>query len=853
MFFRHLGLSSSDPADDLPVKRLKALIWLVAAVIISTLGLILIVVLYTDYQTNMDVATRDVENKTTLFHQSVELIIGNMDSLLLSITDRVLNDEFSNEPLQNFLIRVTTTVPEVRVVIVVNPEGIVIADSRLGDTSVGTDVSDRLYYEVHLEQAKRGLFIGPPVQSRFDGAWSFPISRAVRDTKGTLKGIVAASISPRYFEQILSAVATYPSESGSLILEENGIILVTFPHDDALIGQSVTDTPLWASYQDQKQGTIQVAANGTATTQSYRSVAPWPLLVSYRVDNSEALASFWRNVRSSIVLALFLSLIILGIAYYQSNQVQILADQTDALRHLNKQLAEEVDQRREAEEAIRLYEQAVEASGDLVIVVDRDHVYRMVNATYLAYHQRKRVEILGKNLGEVLGEKIYAEQVKPTIERCLEGETISSEMKFHYPHLGERVLLMRNFPLRTEQNKIIGVVTIARDITETVTLEQQYQQAQKIESIGRLAGGIAHDFNNLLVPIIGYVELALMELSPESKLYDDLKIVRKAAERGANLTRQILAFSRKQVLSMEIVDLNEVVETFQKMIQRLIGENIELQTFLSPSLYLINADKGQLEQALMNLVINARDAMPQGGKLTIETSNTFLDENYIKKYADAQPLGHYVMLSVSDTGQGMDAETRKQIFEPFFTTKEAGKGTGLGLATVFGIIKQHRGNIWVYSEVGNGTTFKIYLPRAEQSVRTTAAISPVESSFYGEETVLVVEDEEMVRDLICESLQAHGYRTIEARDAEEALQRVAHHEDTIHLLLTDVIMPGMNGRELQQKVVVVRPNIKTLYMSGYTDNVIVHHGILYQGVNFLQKPFTIHNLLGKVRQTLSHR
>jgi PAS domain S-box-containing protein len=542
---------------------------------------------------------------------------------------------------------------------------------------------------------------------------------------------------------------------------------------------------------------------------------------------------------------------ILGVAYYQSNQIQILADRTATLRHLNQQLTKEVDQRREAEEAIRLYEQAVEASGDLVIVLDRDHVYRIVNTTYLEYHQLKRADIVGKTPAEIVGEKFYIKQIKPTLERCLAGETVSTETKFHYPLLGERNLSGRMFPLRNEQNQIIGVVTIARDITEQVNLEQQYQQAQKIESIGRLAGGIAHDFNNLLVPIIGYVELALMDLSAENKLYDDLTIVRRAAERGANLTRQILAFSRKQVLSMEIVDLNEVVEAFQKMIQRLIGENIELQTFLTPSPYAINADRGQLEQVLMNLVINARDAIPNGGKLTIETSNTFLDEDYVKKYADAQPPGHYVMLSVSDTGQGMDAETRKQIFEPFFTTKEAGKGTGLGLATVFGIIKQHGGNIWVYSEVGNGTTFKIYLPRAEQTVKTNEAIAQAESSLYGVETVLVVEDEEMVRNLICESLQAHGYQTIEARNPQEAVQQVANHQGTIHLLLTDVIMPGMNGRELQQQLAAIRPDIRTLYMSGYTDNVIVHHGILYEGVNFLQKPFTIHKLLGKVRQTLS--
>lgn len=402
-----------------------------------------------------------------------------------------------------------------------------------------------------------------------------------------------------------------------------------------------------------------------------------------------------------------------------------------------------------------------------------------------------------------------------------------------------------------ESGKPLRIVGSSQDITERKNLEEQYYQSQKMEAIGHLAGGIAHDFNNILVPILGYAELSLMNLSPEEQLYTDLEHIRQAAERAATLTRQILAFSRKQVLQMHRLDLNPLITDFQKMLQRLIGENIILQTFLASELYPVKADKTQLEQVLLNLVINAHNAMPGGGTLTIETSNVYLDETYVQKHVGVQTPGHYVMLAVSDTGSGMDAKTQAQIFEPFFTTKERGKGTGLGLATVFGIVRQHQGYIWVYSELEQGTTFKVYLPQAEDTnllPDTAPTLEP--GSLHGTETVLVVEDEKMVRKLACETLEAYGYHVLEAKSTEHSLQLAANYKDRIHLLLTDVIMPYMNGRELYQKLLEFQPDIRVLYMSGYTDNVIVHHGILYEGINFLQKPFTILGLLQKVRTIL---
>lgn len=399
------------------------------------------------------------------------------------------------------------------------------------------------------------------------------------------------------------------------------------------------------------------------------------------------------------------------------------------------------------------------------------------------------------------------------------------------------------------------LLTMAQDITERKQLaaenEQlaaQFYQAQKLESIGRLAGGIAHDFNNLLVPIIGYTELGMLKLSPDSPLYADLKRIKDAGDRAANLTKQILAFSRQQMLEMKPVDLNQVISEFEPMLRRLIGEDINLQLHLAVNLPSLRGDKGQLEQILLNLAVNARDAMPDGGALTIETAQIVLDKAYVAKHPEAQP-GPHALLVVSDTGQGMDAATLQRIFEPFFTTKGQGKGTGLGLATVFGIVKQHGGNIWVYSEPGQGTSFKIYLPLVAAPAAAVEAEQSASGPLNGQETVLLVEDEVSVRQLACDTLALYGYQVLAAAEPEKGLALAAAHQGPIHLLLSDVVMPQMRGPELAKRLITLHPEMKVLYMSGYTDQTITNHGI-EPGQSFLQKPFNLNNLMQKVREVL---
>ena len=399
----------------------------------------------------------------------------------------------------------------------------------------------------------------------------------------------------------------------------------------------------------------------------------------------------------------------------------------------------------------------------------------------------------------------------------------------------------------------VGVVfeLFAEDVTERRMLEQQLRQSQKMEAVGRLAGGIAHDFNNLLMVISGYSEFLLERLGAEPHLRGPAQEIASAAERASSLTRQLLAFSRKQMLAPRIVNLNDVATENIKMLTRMIGEDIDLVMVPGPSLWPVRADAGQIEQVIMNLAVNARDAMPSGGKLTIETSNVTLDEDYVRVHAPL-PAGDYVMVAISDTGDGMDNETQSHIFEPFFTTKGT-KGTGLGLSTVYGIIKQSGGYIWVHSEVGKGTTFKIYLPRVASTGPTAAQVAaPVEYRKVepGTETILLVEDEPNLRYLARQYLEKQGYKVIEAADGAVAMQIAVAHDKVIHLLLTDVIMPGLNGRELAQRICEIRPNVKVLYMSGYTENVIGHDGMLDAGVRLLQKPFNLRDLKSMVREVL---
>jgi signal transduction histidine kinase len=392
----------------------------------------------------------------------------------------------------------------------------------------------------------------------------------------------------------------------------------------------------------------------------------------------------------------------------------------------------------------------------------------------------------------------------------------------------------------------------AQERTDRRRAEELLRQAQKMEAIGRLAGGVAHDFNNLLTVINGYAQLMMGQLPAQNPLYGNAEEILKAGERAASLTRQLLAFSRKQVLAPAVLNLNLIVSQVEKMLRRLIGEDIRLVAALDPTLGSVRADAGQIEQVLLNLAVNARDAMPIGGRLTLETANVTLDENYAEQHPGIKP-GPHVMLAVSDTGIGMDKDTQSHLFEPFFTTKEQGKGTGLGLSTVFGIVKQSEGSIWVYSELGKGTTFKVYLPRVDQDAPSSIGSADKGRSLRGTETILLVEDSESVQKLMCAVLAQQGYTVLTAGDGESALKLLRQHQGPLHLLMTDVVLPGMGGPEIAAQVVQARPRIKVLFCSGYTERSVIENGALPSGSAFLQKPFTPESLGRKLRDLLEVR
>jgi len=524
-------------------------------------------------------------------------------------------------------------------------------------------------------------------------------------------------------------------------------------------------------------------------------------------------------------------------------------ERTAELGRAKEGLRKEIVEQRRTKEGLRAseerYRRIVETTPDGIWTLDTEQRTTFVNA--------KMAEMLGYTVDEMMDRSLFDfmdEEAKPIAVASLErGKNWTEEQldfKFRRKD-GSALWSTVSSAAIMESGRYDGSLAIVTDITQRNALEQQLRQAQKMEAFGQLAGGVAHDFNNLLTIILGYSELQLESLPPDDANRVLIEAIRDAGGRAALLTRQLLAFCRKQIVQPQVLALNTVVTSAEQMLGRLIGEDMNLTTVLSPGLDRVKVDPGQLEQVIMNLVVNARDAMPQGGKITIETANVDLDESFSQSHSEVKP-GRYVLLAVSDTGCGMSEEVKQRIFEPFFTTKDIGKGTGLGLATVFGIVKQSGGHVGVYSEVGHGTTFKIYLPSVDEIVPELQKTTVTDTT--GTETILVVEDDAALRTMVRLTLQGKGYTLLEAPGGEEAIGLCESHEGPIHLLISDVVMPSMGGQQLGEQIKARRPETRILFVSGYTDDAVVRHGVLQAKVHFLQKPFTLDALSRKVRALL---
>ena len=541
-----------------------------------------------------------------------------------------------------------------------------------------------------------------------------------------------------------------------------------------------------------------------------------------------------------------------GELFWEFASISPIFDEQGRITHFVA-VKEDITARKLTEESLARSEvhfrSLIENALDIIAVVAPDGAVRYINPPVerlLGYDPMRAGNL---NVFDLIHPDDLA-QAKAKFRRTLETGTRFEQVELRVRHANGswRTLSAIGKPSPPETGAR-GLIINARDVTESRALEEQLRQSQKMEAVGQLAGGVAHDFNNLLTAILGYSDLLAERLRDDDAGTQEVDEIRQAGERAADLTRQLLAFSRKQVLELRVIDLNRVVSDTHKMLRRVIGEDIDLVTSLKERLCSVRADTGQIEQVLLNLAVNSRDAMPKGGKLTIETSEVELDESYSTFHFEVPP-GRYVLLAVSDTGTGMDAKTLSHVFEPFFTTKEAGKGTGLGLSTVYGVVKQSGGHVTVYSEPGVGTTFKIYLPRVEDAPEKDRASSVRAALAGGTETVLVVEDEEAVRRLACRSLEAQGYEVLPAASAREALFHCENHAGEIHMLVTDVVMPLQSGTELAGRAAVLRPGMKLLLMSGYTDDAIMRHGVLDAGTAFLQKPFTPRTLAQRVREVL---
>ncbi|MDP2319435.1 MAG: PAS domain S-box protein [Acidobacteriota bacterium] len=576
-----------------------------------------------------------------------------------------------------------------------------------------------------------------------------------------------------------------------------------------------------------------------------------PRILKSGVVPREVYRSFWNVILSKQVVT--------GEMFNKARDGRLLTVESSVNPILNEQgesigvlaIQRDITERKHAEESLRLQSAALNAAPDAIVITDRAGGIEWVNPAFTQLTGYTAEEALGKSPRDLVKSGKHAsafyKQLWETIRagRTWRGEIINRRKDGRLYTEDQTVT-----PIRDASGAITHFVAIKKDMTEHLQLEAQFRQAQKMESVGQLASGIAHDFNNLLTVINGMADLVLAQVSQDDPVHADVQEILHAGERAATLTRQLLAFSRQQILEPRVLSLNTVVAGMESLLRRLLGEDIDLMVMLTPGVSHVKVDPGQIEQVITNLAVNARDAMPLGGELIIETHNVTIDEDYTPEHGVVMPSpGSYVLLAVSDSGVGMDEATRARIFEPFFTTKGPGQGTGLGLSTVFGIVKQSQGFIWVYSEVGLGTSFKIYLPQVIEAVGTDQPEPTVVSS-SGTETILLVEDNAGLLKLATRVLKPAGYTVLGAASSEEALAALERHAAPVHLLLTDVVMPGMSGRQLAERLAQTHPGMKVLYMSGYTSDTMVRHGVLEATVSFLNKPFTAAALLRKVREVL---
>ncbi|MDD5285209.1 MAG: PAS domain-containing protein [Desulfuromonadaceae bacterium] len=760
--------------------------------------------------------------------------------------------------LANLMLRtMCDAMPGVRTINILDAEGNIRASNR--DELIGRNFSEREYFKVprqHPEPSK--LYVSSPFKTVL-GVYGMTLSRVITGSEGEFDGIITATLDADYFTVLLNSILYAPDMRASVIHGDGKVFSIAPAFKDVEEMELAKPGSFFTHHVKSKQtftlfkrvpysaGDKRMVAMRTVTSDKF--IGDNPLIVVASRDHSAIFASWRHETFEQAGLFGLLALVAgFGMYFLQRRQREFTRIETSYDSKLK--------------ESESRWKFAIEGSGDGVWDVNIQ--------TDDANYSKRWKEMLGYAETDILPirqewlTRIHPDDqshVAKAMRDYLDGKsaTYVAEYRLRCKDESYKWILSRGMVVNySEDGNPLRMIGTDTDITERklreedrTKLEGQLQQSQKMDSVGRLAGGVAHDFNNMLTVIQGHANLALMEIDSTHPLHAALEEIRKAAERSADLTRQLLAFARKQIVAPKVLDLNETVSGMLKMLRRLIGEDIQLAWLPAANLWPIKIDPSQIDQILANLCVNARDSIADVGKITIETGNSFIDEEYCANHAGFVP-GMYVLLTVNDNGCGMDTETLSHIFEPFFTTKDVGEGTGLGLATVYGIVKQNNGFINIYSERGFGSSFAIYLPRHMGETRQTRTEGSAEPSPRGQETVLLVEDELAILKMTSMILTKQGYTVLQANSPSEAIRMASECNGKIHLLITDVVMPMMNGQDLAKNLLSLQPQIKCLFMSGYTANVIAHHGVLDDGVHFIQKPFTLPGLAIKVREVLDN-
>ena len=766
-----------------------------------------------------------------------------------------------------------TLIPELDGLRVINANGFFV----YGDAVVSgapTSVADRDYFRQARDNAEADLIISEPLLARSSNKWVFNVVRRINNPDGSFAGAVIGAVSLEYIRNMFSSFDL--GKRGVLTLRDGNMAIMVrqpeVPGGKSSIGNRILSQQLAAHLEaGQTSGTYKNPGSIDQVERifSFNKIAEYPLyitvglatadyLVPWRTEAAIMMGLLWLFVLGSLVSTCVIyrgqkrkAVAEAGLLQYRDSLEETVRQRTSELEEKNALLSTEIVLRKQADDDLRKAAIIMDRMSDAVEWISREGKFVYVNDAACTMHGYPPEVLLSMTISQVCPE-FSAEKW----ER--HWDELKREGSLHFETINRRCG-EAEFPVEVRASflSIDGVeynCALVRDISERKEAEAEKQsllmqltQSQKIESIGRLAGGIAHDFNNLLMPILGYADLLKASFPSGSREYERIDCITQAATKAKVLTHQLLSFGRKQILEMKTVDINAVITEFYQIFRRTIRENIDIRINLSTGSYSIRADKNQIEQIILNLTINAQDAIDDTGVITIETAPMVLDEEYARCHAGVTP-GKYVMLAVSDSGSGISQETLEHIFEPFFTTKAVGKGSGLGLATVYGLVKQHGGHLWVYSEIGKGSVFKAYFPAIEDAPTIDAATEAQPDVTLTGCSILLVEDDIMVRDLVSHALAIHGCKVTVAEGPKDAIRKCDG--QSIELLLTDVVMPDINGPELHKKLLEKSPDLKVLYMSGYTNNVIVHHGVLKEGINFIQKPFALHDLMTKIASVL---